>query len=275
MLAENPPHRAKSDRRVRLLEIEPDLGRFLSDDARRAVRELMLPVIQVAKGEDEIDARRIDRNAFGVLVLEGMLRQRLRLAGHDVMRLIGPGDLVAIEEARMPTLVSPAGRGAIADTRLAILGSDFLNAARRWPGLIAGVHVRWSEQTERVAAQLAICQLPRVADRLLAMMWLLAESWGRVTPAGVTVPLSLTHESLGALIGARRPTVSLAISELVERRAVIRQSGGWLLLEPVPESKELGAHAVAPILLEEEDSRWLGPPPPAPNPGSELLETVH
>ncbi len=47
---------------------------------------------------------------------------------------------------------------------------------RRWPGLLAGLHVHVAEQSERLAAQLVICQLPRVDQRLLAIMWLLAES---------------------------------------------------------------------------------------------------
>ena len=34
------------------------------------------------------------------------------------------------------------------------------------------------------------------------MMWLLAESWGQVTSAGTTLPLTLTHDTLGGLVGA-------------------------------------------------------------------------
>ena len=67
-----------------------------------------------------------------------------------------------------------------------------------------------------MTVQLVICQLPRVEDRVLAVLWLLAESWGHVTPAGVRLPLALTHETLGALIGARRPTVTLALRKLTD-----------------------------------------------------------
>ena len=52
-------------------------------------------------------------------------------------------------------------------------------------------------------------------------MWLLAESWGRVTQAGIRLPLGLTHDVLGALVGARRPTVTLALRELTERGAIL------------------------------------------------------
>jgi CRP/FNR family transcriptional regulator, cyclic AMP receptor protein len=71
-----------------------------------------------------------------------------------------------------------------------------------------------------------------VEDRLHAMLWLLAERWGRVTPEGVTLPLRLTHELLGQLVGAKRPTVSLAMKELEARGAVRRRLDGAWLLDP-------------------------------------------
>ena len=52
---------------------------------------------------------------------------------------------------------------------------------------------------------------------------------GKVTPAGIRLQLSLTHEMLGRLIGARRPTVTLALKELAEQNSVIRQDSGWLI----------------------------------------------
>ena len=44
------------------------------------------------------------------------------------------------------------------------------------------------------------------------------------------LPLKLTHELLGQLVGAKRPTVSLAIKELERRGTVHRRTdGAWLL----------------------------------------------
>jgi hypothetical protein len=241
---------------------------------------LTLPVARVEKGEAELGDALAGRHAFGALVLDGMLLQRLQLAEQEAMRLIGPGDVISLEPPQAPSLVQQLGRRAIADVRLALLGHDFLAAARRWPGLIAALHVRTAEQAERVGAQVVICQLPRVADRLLAMMWLLADSWGRVTAAGVMLPVVLTHEALGELIGARRPTVSLALAELIDRGSVVRQQSGWLLLEGPTEATAAAPLAEAPILLDdhEGEARWSGPPPPTPASheamGGELLETV-
>jgi CRP-like cAMP-binding protein len=61
-------------------------------------------------------------------------------------------------------------------------------------------------------------------------MWLLAESWGLVTPTGTVLPIALTHAALGGLIGARRPTVTLALGNLSASGLVRREPRGWLLL---------------------------------------------
>ena len=52
------------------------------------------------------------------------------------------------------------------------------------------------------------------------------------------IPLALTHRILGQLVGARRPTVSTALSELAERNELVRRpDGSWLLRgrPPAPE----------------------------------------
>ncbi|HUE25664.1 MAG TPA: helix-turn-helix domain-containing protein, partial [Solirubrobacteraceae bacterium] len=113
---------------------------------------------------------------------------------------------------------------------------------------------------------------PRVDQRLLAVMWLLAESWGRVTPAGTTLPLSLTHDALGALIGARRPTVTLALRELTERGAVIRQDQGWLLLEAPPHSTRPPGRVRDPAVLGAGRSTWVRGSDPV-EPAEQSFET--
>ena len=179
-----------------------------------------------------------------------MLFQRLRVGDQVALRLLGPGDILSGGQTLRSTLLTQAECRAAARTQLALLGNEVLVAARRWPRLMAGLHVRIGEQSERLAIQLVICQIPRVEQRLLALMWLLAESWGRVTPAGTIVPLSLTHEALGELIGAKRPTVTLALSELTNRGAILREDGGWVLRESPPKPVGEMARIQEPRLLE-------------------------
>jgi CRP-like cAMP-binding protein len=214
---------------IGLLEAEPDLGRFLTDEEWEEASHVRLAVRSLS-GEVDLAALLVDAHAFGALIISGMLLDRIYLGEQPMLRLLGPGDMVAVGAARARLLDNTACT-AVAGTAVAMLDDRVLVAARRWPRLIAALHLQTADQSERLALQLAICQLPRVADRLLGLLWLLADSWGHVTPSGVSVPVTLTHDLLGWMIGARRPTVTLALGELCDRGAVVRQDHGWLLLE--------------------------------------------
>jgi hypothetical protein len=74
-------------------------------------------------------------------------------------------------------------------------------------------------------------------------MWHLAERWGRIASTGVVVPIEVTHGALGRLVGARRPTVSLALAELAREGSMVRRhDGSWLLRadsNPSPPAREV------------------------------------
>jgi CRP/FNR family cyclic AMP-dependent transcriptional regulator len=216
---------------VSLLEVEPDLAEVLSDEQRAEARRFWLPVAAVDKGGD-VAGLLEESGAFGAIVLEGMLVQALQISEDPTLRLIGPGSFVPPAHPPQSMPVVGARLFVPVPSRLVLLGEQLLIAARRWPWIVSSLHARMLEHSERLATQLAICQLPRVEDRLMAMMWLLAESWGRVTPAGTRLRISLSHEVLGGLVGARRPTVTLALSKLAERGSLIRHDDEWLIVEP-------------------------------------------
>jgi CRP-like cAMP-binding protein len=209
-------------------------------DAEQA-RETQLPVHSLAKGTADIRALFDQAGAFGAFVLEGMLLQSLKLGGHAGLRLLGPGDVLSLTQAPRSSLVIESTCRASVPTRLALLDRDMLVAIRRWPQIAAGLHAHTGEQAERLVTQMMICQLPRVDERLLALMWLLAESWGQVTPSGTLLPISLTHAALGGLIGARRPTVTLALGNLTSAGLIRRQPRGWLLLGSPDELARAGS----------------------------------
>lgn len=247
---------------VRLLAIEPDIGRYLVSEERDATEELYVPARDVPTGALDVQGLLGGANAFGAFIVNGMLLHHLQIGDQPTLRLMGPSDIVSLSEAP-PSLLTASRWAAAAPTRLALLGTEFLVAAHRWPRLVAGLHVRMAEQGERVGTQLAICQLPRVDQRLLSLMWLLAETWGHVTPHGTRLPVSLTHDTLGGLIGARRPTVTLALRELAERGAVVRQADGWLLLEGPPDVEPVHEPPTEPVLIASEPSSWSAPAEPA------------
>jgi CRP/FNR family transcriptional regulator, cyclic AMP receptor protein len=68
-----------------------------------------------------------------------------------------------------------------------------------------------------------------------------------MTTAGAHVPLRLSHEVLAEIVGARRPSVSVALGRLRKRGAVVRlPDRSWLLPGPPPiELSELRDFAAA------------------------------
>jgi hypothetical protein len=124
-------------------------------------------------------------------------------------------------------------------TRVAVLDDRLLPIAGRWPGVTACLLSRAARRLDRLAVMQAICHLTRVDTRVLCTLWLLADRWGRVTPDGVVLPLRLTHRTLSRLVGARRPSVTSAITELGRRGLLSRRTdGSWTLHGPPPEELE-------------------------------------
>jgi hypothetical protein len=262
--------------RIRLLEADPDIGRYLSDDERTDASLLTVPCVELPVGPLDLSRLLATHGSFGALIVDGMLACHMRVGEQAGMRILGRGDMVSAGVAPSMLLTERGCRVAV-PTQLAMLGRDILVGSHRWPRLIAGLHARAAEQVERVAVQLAICQLPRVEERLLALFWLLAESWGRVTPAGTILPLALTHETLGALVGARRPTVTLALGELAERGAVLRQDKAWLLVEQLPVPAQVVDEPHAPGIVRDGRSIWGGREPwpvPMSDPHGDIGATV-
>jgi len=86
---------------------------------------------------------------------------------------------------------------------------------------------------------LAVCHLKRIETRLLVVFWHFADRWGHVRPDGVHVPIRVTHQLLAGVVGAQRPSVTTALSELRRTGEVERlPDGSWLLHGEPPQ--ELG-----------------------------------
>jgi CRP/FNR family transcriptional regulator, cyclic AMP receptor protein len=220
--------------RVRLRELDPDFLRFVDEDERKRAGDLLLPGVEVEEGPFDPHVLLSEPDAFCGVVISGMVNRRMNLNAHAALRVLGPGAIISAVDSSASDLVTSSEWVAMGRVRLAMVGAQFMRAASRWPELQRNLMLRFADQNEQLATQLALCQLPRVQDRLLGMLWLLAESWGKVTSAGTVLPLHYTHEALGAMVGARRPTVTLALGELADRGAVIQREGGWLLIEPPP-----------------------------------------
>src|SRR5918998_2424934 len=230
---------------VRLLQADPDLGRLLSPERRQeAMGALAVRTQRLSVGEWDVDALAGEPHSVGLLLLEGVISREVVVADNVSTELLGPGDLLRPwqDGADTALLRSEVRWTVLGPTRIAVLDRRFAMQVSRYPEISSVLFDRLTERSQRLATNQAISQLTRVDRRLLAVFWHLAERWGRVGSDGVVVPLALSHRILGQLVGARRPPVSSAISELVRRGELVRrEDGSWLLtgqptLEPVPEA---------------------------------------
>jgi CRP/FNR family cyclic AMP-dependent transcriptional regulator len=233
--------------RIALLEADPELARHVTpEEASRARRAVTAPLLVLREGPFVPgEALGCGTRPFAALVISGLIARELTVGGQPTLRVLGPGDIVHAG-AIGPGLLRPDEcYTATMPTRLAVLDDRFLHGVRHWPRLLTALVERSGEQLDSTLIQLAISQQPRVEDRLVALFRALAERWGSAVAEGVVVPLSLTHEALGRLMGARRPTVTLALKALAnDGRLTRRADGSWLLTDL---DERLDTDAFAPL----------------------------
>jgi hypothetical protein len=246
--------------RIPLFDAKVELARHLTADERNELGNLSLPVVTIAPGPLDLPALLARDNAFGATVLDGIVMNALQVGEQTGIQLLGPGDLLVHGSDLLPDWLGQSVFQTTGSVRLGLFGNELLAAAYRWPRIIEGLYTCVGDQLQRMSAQLIICQLPRVDERVLAMLWLLAESWGQVTPGGVRLPLALTHETIGALVGARRPTITLALRKLTEDGALVHQDSGWLLLHPPPQPADPASKILPPDRVVAVESLWAQEP---------------
>ena len=233
-----------------LADLDPDLIRLLPSDRRdSARREIRVRVVGLPRGSWPIEDLAVDPTHLGLLVVDGILGRELIADNVASLELLGPGDVLRPwDEAPSELLEAVVHWNALAATRLAILDRHIAVRLAHYPEIHAALLERCAWRGRRLAVLQTIPQLTGVDRRLLTLLWHLAERWGRVTPAGVVLPLALSHRMLGQLVGARRPTVSSALAELVRAGEVTRGAAGtWLLTgRPVGAPDPRAASKVAP-----------------------------
>jgi CRP/FNR family cyclic AMP-dependent transcriptional regulator len=240
---------------VRLLALDPDLGILLGNARRReqAERELLVAIRRLPVGAwDVSDLDGTTADHLGLLLVQGVLLRQLAVAGQVSVELLEPGDLVRPWQPAGGVRLLPVDVGwwVLSPLTLAVLDRRFAAEAARYPEVIATLFERLSQRSLRLATSQAISQLTRVDRRIMALFWHLAERWGRVSGDGMIVPLGLTHRTLGQLVGARRPTVSSALSDLIERGQLSRRpDGSWLLRDQPPNGPGLSQQRRARDLL--------------------------
>jgi predicted transcriptional regulator len=221
--------------RVSVLQADRDLAAAVpASDLPRVQRALWTAAISFQAGPVDLALAPLPPTAFALLVVKGVLTRQTRLSDRPMIELLLTGDILLPWHPSPTAPLTETRLIALDEVRVAVLDHRFMKAAAIWPALMITVQQRLNDQQHRLATHGAICQLPRVEQRVMAIMWLLAARTGTVTPRGTEVAVTLTHEALAQLTGSRRPTVSLAIKRLRQRGYLERRDNGAWLLPQVP-----------------------------------------
>jgi len=215
---------------VSLFDADPDLVAGVPDEDRAVARRtLIVPAIALDTGlwspPDDLPFALL----IGLILLAGVLSREIGFAGRRTAELLGSGDILRPWDEDGPHGLAPATWRVHAPVQIAVLDARFARACGRWPAVAEAVGARHARRAQALARRLAVAQLPAITDRLLLMFCELAMRWGKVTPDGIRLPVPLTHSTLAALVGARRPSVTTALGILSGQGLVERIPGGWLL----------------------------------------------
>jgi CRP/FNR family transcriptional regulator, cyclic AMP receptor protein len=207
--------------------------------AARAARALLLRV-GTGSWEAQADAE-MTRGGFGFLVLTGLLIRRVGIGERIGAELLGPTDLLRPLEhdGEEATLPFEAAWRVLQPLRLAVLDRRWTFRMSPFPEIAVELTSRATRRSRRLANTLAISHHPRLDERLLLLLWELADRYGTVRREGIHVPVPMTHEVLSHLAGARRPSVSGALGRLSESGMLERTEQGWLLRGEPPAAAPL------------------------------------
>jgi len=188
------------------------------------VSDLVKGLLEEALGEE---------GGVGGEAVELLLQPVARDDGAAAAELLGPGDVV------LPWMPSPGGAtvstgiewSVLQEARIALLDRPFVVQVSSWPEITATLAARLANRARALDVLLALRSAPGIERRMLVLLWVLAERFGKVTPAGVRLEMPLTHQVLAELAGARRPTVTTALAQL-RRQGIIEfltERRGWTL----------------------------------------------
>ena len=79
---------------------------------------------------------------------------------------------------------------------MAILDSEFVDRATRYPEVVSALVARALQRSRHIATNMAIVPQPRIDLRLHMVFWELADRWGIVRQDGVHVPLNWISASI-------------------------------------------------------------------------------
>jgi CRP/FNR family cyclic AMP-dependent transcriptional regulator len=227
--------RGVNGERVDLLERDSEFARLVrSAEGGRPLDRLWAAAMKLQRGPWQPTNAPSDAH-LGYLVLDGLLGRRVVVPERGrSLELLGRGDLFSPWQEDSPSF-SRIAWTVIEPSWIAALDQSFMVQIRQFPELMEALTDRALRRSRRIAVSAAIANTVGVEERLLLLLWQLTELWGRKAQGGAVLPYRLSHQTLADLVGARRPTVTLALRGLTDRGLLERGSGGeWILTGSPP-----------------------------------------
>ena len=163
------------------------------------------------------------------------------MGDHPCAELLGPGDLLRAWDDRDAEILLPrtVEWTALTHSRMAIIDQALAVRAAQWPEIFAALVERAARRAERLVVMQAIAHLRAWTTGC----WRCCGAWPSAgaasCPAACCVSLRLPHRTLAGMVGARRPSVTTALGQLIARNEIERRpDGGWLLRGDPPEPRQ-------------------------------------
>jgi hypothetical protein len=246
------------------LDVDVELAEELDVRMRLVARTAVTAVVFESDGGDIQLSEWLSAagSGPGVLVLDGVLAIGVHVGDRITAELVGAGDLIQPWRGEDEELLfCEVEWRSLVPARFALLDGAFAERVARWPQLSCALLRRAGRRTRRLNVQRAIAAQPRLDVRLALLLWHLAGRWGKVEPGGIRLPLPLTHQLLGRLIGAERPSVSHALARLSESGLVTGHGDEWHIHGSL--------EGQLPAMFEPASNRveWLGAASSSAGPG--------
>lgn len=213
-----------------MLEADPGLVAGLDGQRQAAARDLQLPLLRLEPG---CWAPADGDDGIGYMVRSGMLLRRVRIEGGRSAELLGPGDCL-FPRREEPISFSLPEWHVVDRAGLVVLDMRPGSPLSRWPAVGTEIAGRAIDRTRALALQTAIMSIVGTEERLNALLWALAERWGRLVPGGAELEINVPQSVLAEMVGARRPTVSQALGGLSARGLLSSSAPGQWLLQGDP-----------------------------------------
>jgi CRP/FNR family cyclic AMP-dependent transcriptional regulator len=233
---------------VSVLDVDAGLAELVPQshrqDARRATAAAIIGLPPGPWKEERASAH--SRGGYGLLMIDGLMIRRADIDGRVGAELLGAGDLLRPWQREGDLLGVHWTWRAVTPVRMAVLDQRWAARAAAFPQLGTELAGRAFSRAVRAVVTMAITQQPRLEQRLWMLFWEIADRYGRVHSDGVHIDVPLTHEVLSHLAGARRPSVSGALTRLTSDGRLRREGREWVLLGDAPSRSNGGvkvAHA--------------------------------